>query len=278
MLKIDSHLHFWRYNSIKNSFLTSEIGEKKKDFLPTDFKDLLRINNIDGVVVIQSDNTNTENYFQVSNSLEYDFIKAIVGWIDLQAEDIDEQLSYILRFEKLKGFRHLLHGDKDKALMLKPSFMRGISMFSKYGFTYDLLIHPDQLQYVKKLVKAFPNQKFVINHMGRPYIKDKKIDGWKKDMQAIAKYENVYCKISGLVTEADCERWKHTDFRPYIDVVVDAFGMKRLMYGSDWPVCLLSCSYKKMKSIVDNYFKSFSEDEKDAMYGGNASLFYNLEE
>lgn len=248
----------------------------RRDFLPEDLRPVLDANGIDGCVVVQSSQSEVENLFQLTNAMQHDFVRGVVGWVDLQAKDIDERLAHWRYYKKLKGFRHVLQDEKDRALMLKKKFLNGISHLEKYGFTYDILIYPDQLKYAYKLAARFPNQKFVIDHIAKPYIKDGRIDGWKQDMQAIAQLPNVFCKISGMVTEADWKQWKPKDFIPYLDVVVEAFGTKRIMYGSDWPVCLVAASYKRMKGIVDQYFKSFSDAEKKAFYGANAIKFYNL--
>ncbi len=239
MLKIDAHQHFWLYNPERDSWITDDMKVIRKDFLPADLETVLAENKIEACIAVQSDQSAIENFFQINNSLENDFILGVVGWINLQAYDIDEQLSYLSNFTRLKGFRHVLQGEKNRALMLTNKFMNGISMLNKYNFTYDILIFPDQLQYAKQLAEKFPHQKFVIDHIAKPYIKDKKIDGWKKDIMAFTKLENVYCKVSGMVTEADWEKWKQEDFTPYLDVVTETFGMKRLMFGSDWPVFLV---------------------------------------
>jgi L-fuconolactonase len=160
--------------------------------------------------------------------------------------------------------------------MLSPNFKRGISLLNKYNFTYDVLIFPDQLMFAKQLVNEFPEQKFVIDHLAKPYIKDGRIEEWKKDMEAIGSFENVYCKISGMVTEADWKNWKAKDFFPYLDVVVKSFGTNRIMYGSDWPVCLVAASYEQVLNIVREYFSSFSKNEQDLFFGGNAVKFYNI--
>lgn len=276
MLKVDAHQHFWVYNPERDSWINDDMKVIKRNFLPDDLEPVLVKNGIDCCVVVQSDSSPVENFFQMNNALENEFILGVVGWVDLQAEDIDEQLSYLSNFKKLKGFRHVLQGDADRALMLKKEFMAGISLLSKYDFTYDLLILPDQLKYAKELAEKFPGQKFVIDHLAKPDIKNRKINDWKKDIQAFSKLENVYCKVSGMVTEADWGKWRHEDFEPYLDAVTETFGMNRLMYGSDWPVCLVSCSYEKMKSIVDSYFQKFSESEKEKFYGENAVKFYVL--
>jgi L-fuconolactonase len=212
----------------------------------------------------------------LKNADENDFIKGVVGWVDLQHEQVESKLAWYQAFKKMKGFRHVLQGETDRALMLKPEFKRGIELLAKYGFTYDILIFPDQLKYAAELVAAFPDQRFVIDHIAKPQIKDGEIKEWQKDITAIAKFENVYCKISGMVTEADWRKWKQKDFKPYLDTVVECFGTKRIMYGSDWPVCLVAATYDDMLSIVKNYFATFSVNEQQLFFGGNAVRFYNL--
>ena len=188
----------------------------------------------------------------------------------------EERLDHYSQFEKMKGFRHVLQGEKDRAFMLQPSFMKGTGLLKKYNFTYDILIFPDQLKHTVEFVKSFPDQPFVIDHIAKPYIKTKKNNEWKKEIEEVAQYENVYCKISGMVTEADWKQWKKEDFTPYIDTVVSAFGINRIMYGSDWPVCLVAGSYEKTVSIVKDHFSSFTKNEQELFFGGNAVKFYNL--
>jgi L-fuconolactonase len=276
MLRIDSHQHFWNFDPEKFDWITEEMSLIKKDFLPGDLKYILQENNFDGCITVQVEQTEEENDFLLKAAQDNEFIKAVVGWIDLQLENIDERLAYYKQFERLKGFRHILQGEKKRDLMLSPDFKRGISLLNKYNFTYDVLIFPDQLVFAKQLVKEFPKQKFVIDHLAKPYIKDGRIEEWKKDMEAIGSFENVYCKISGMVTEADWKNWKAKDFFPYLDVVVKSFGTNRIMYGSDWPVCLVAASYEQVLDIVREYFSSFSKNEQDLFFGGNAVKFYNI--
>jgi L-fuconolactonase len=276
MLRIDSHQHFWNFDPEKFDWITDEMSLIKRDFLPGDLKPILQQNNFDGCVTIQVQQTEEENSFLLNNAKDNDLIKGVVGWVDLQSENIDERLAYYNQFERLKGFRHILQGEKKRDLMLSQQFKRGISLLNKYNFTYDILIFPDQLGFAKKLIKEFPEQKFVIDHLAKPYIKDGKIEEWKKEMEAIGSFENVYCKISGMVTEADWKKWKTKDFFPYLDVVVKSFGTGRIMYGSDWPVCLVAASYEQALNIVKEYFTSFSKNEQELFFGGNAIKFYNL--
>jgi L-fuconolactonase len=276
MLRIDSHQHFWKFDPVRDSWITDEMSVIQRDFLPQDLKPVLEQNGFDGCVVVQSDQSYDENRFQLDNASRNDFIKGIVGWVEMVSPNVEKDLEYLSQFKKMKGLRHVLQGEKDRAFMLQPSFMKGISLLKKYNFTYDILIFPDQLTHSINFVKAFPDQPFVIDHIAKPYIKDKKITEWKKDMEAIAEYKNVYCKISGMVTEADWKQWKNEDLTPYIDTVTEAFGTDRIMFGSDWPVCLVAGTYEKITGIVKDHFSSYSKNEQELFFGGNAIKFYNL--
>jgi len=278
MPRIDSHQHFWIFDPVRDSWINDEMRVIQRDFLPADLLPVLTENGMDGCVAVQADQSETQNHFLIELADENDFIKGIVGWVDLRAKNIEERLEYYSRFDVMKGFRHVLQGEADRALMLTPAFMNGISKLEDHGFTYDILIFPDQLLYVNKFARAFPDQKFVIDHLAKPYIKDKKIDDWAGDIHAVAANENLYCKVSGMVTEADWQQWKTEDFFPYLDVVFEAFGADRLMFGSDWPVCQVAAKYSTMKSIVAQYTSRLSADEQAKFWGGNAINFYNLKQ
>ena len=248
----------------------------QKDFFPDNLKPVLQKNGFDGSVAVQASQSEEETDFLISLANQNDFIKGVVGWIDLQANNIEERLAKYKSISVVKGFRHVLQGEPQRDFMLRPEFKRGIEALQQHGFTYDILIFPDQLEFSNELVSSFPEQKFVIDHIAKPYIKRKDIDEWKNDMEKIAKHKNVCCKISGMATEADWKGWKREDFKPYLDVVVNAFGTKRILFGSDWPVCLVAASYEEMLAIVKDYFASFSKDEQENFFGLNAILFYNL--
>lgn len=277
-MKIDSHQHFWKYNPVRDSWITEDMAVIKKDQMPEDLLPLLKENNLDGCIVVQSDQSEEENHFQLQNADNFQFIKGIVGWVDLQANDIEEKLSYYSQFKKIKGFRHVLQGEPDRALMLKKEFKHGISKLHQFSFTYDILIFEDQLKYASELAKAYPDQLFVLDHIAKPDIKNQKITDWKKNIEHLAQLENVYCKVSGMVTEADWNGWKADDFTPYMDIVFDSFGIKRLMFGSDWPVCRVAATYTEVLEIFKNYIKNLSQDEQDLLMGGNAIKFYNIKE
>jgi L-fuconolactonase len=276
MLKIDSHQHFWKFDSVRDAWIDESMAAIQRDFTPDDLKPLLDKNGIDGCVAVQVDQTEADTAFLLGNANDYEFVKGVVGWVDLRSPEIDSRLDYYSQFKKLKGFRHVLQGETDRALMLKPAFMNGIKALKKYDFTYDILIYPDQLKYVPEFVKVFPDQKFVIDHIAKPYIKAGKIDEWAKDMKALAGFENVCCKVSGMVTEADWKGWKPGDFTPYLDIVFETFGPKRLMFGSDWPVCNVAGGYDKVVGIVKNYTADLSTDEQAGIWGNTAATFYNI--
>lgn len=274
---IDSHQHFWRFDPVRDNWITEDMSAIRRDFLPQDLLPLLNENNIDGCIAVQSDQSEAGNTFLLELATANPFIKGVVGWVNLQAPDIEETLEFYCRYNKLKGFRHVLQGETDRALMLKPEFKRGIAALKKFDYTYDILIYPDQLQYAPALARFFPEQKFVLDHIAKPSIKDGLTDSWAAGIKQLAQYSNVYCKVSGMVTEADWQHWEKEEFLPYLDIVFEAFGATRVMYGSDWPVCLLAGGYEKMIEIVREYTSKLSEREQQLFWGGNAREFYNLE-
>jgi L-fuconolactonase len=276
MQRIDAHQHFWQFDPVRDSWITGEMAAIRRDFLPGDLRPLLQQAGIDGCVAVQAVQAESENDFLLGLAREAGFIKGIVGWVDLQANHIGERLAYYKQFPLIKGFRHVLQGEKDRALMLRPSFRRGIEALGAAGYTYDLLIFPDQLAFCTELVMMYPDQLFVLDHLAKPDIKSGAISGWMKDLQVLSTLPNVYCKISGMVTEADWTGWKKDDFRRVLDTAVAAFGTGRILYGSDWPVCLVAASYAETLAIVQDYFSSFSQSEQEALFGGNALQFYKL--
>jgi len=276
MLKIDAHQHFWKFDLVRDSWITEEMSVIQQDFLPEDLRPLLQQNGFDGCILVQAAQPEVENEFLLDQAQQHDFIKGVVGWVEFQAADIEDSLAHYSRFSKLKGFRYVLQGQSNKALMLEPAFKYGIHKLAKYGYTYDILIYPDQLVHTEVFVAAFPDQLFVIDHLAKPHIKDNRYDEWRQDIKSFAGHEHVYCKVSGMVTEASWGRWKKEDFSPYLDTLVETFGIKRLMFGSDWPVCLLAATYEETLGVVTDYFSSFSQEDQAQLFGGNAAKFYKL--
>ncbi len=276
MQKIDAHQHFWVFDPVRDIWIDGSMPEIQRDFLPDHLGPILKTNGFDGCVVVQSDQSEAENEFQLKNADKNSIIKGVVGWVNLCSSEVESRLEFYSGFKLMKGFRHILQGEPDASFMLQKSFIHGVSLLRKFGFTYDLLIYPKHLQNAKKLVEAFPDQPFVIDHLAKPDIKNKNIDDWKKDISAIAKMGNVSCKVSGMVTQADWKNWKPEDFTPYLDVVFEVFGAKRILFGSDWPVCNLAGGYEKMLSIVQNYTSTLTQNEQELFWGGNAASFYKL--
>lgn len=275
-MTIDSHQHFWNYDPVRHNWINEEMSGIRRDFVPEQLAFVLRENAIEGSVAVQAEQTEAETDFLLQLSDKYDFIKGVVGWIDLQSPQVADRLWYYSQFRALKGFRHILQGEAQRDLCLQKSFLNGIGALGAFDFTYDILILPDQLQYIPAFVSQFPNQRFVIDHLAKPEIKSGNIVQWEKEIRELAKYENVSCKISGMVTEADLKNWKEIDIRPYMDVVAGAFGVKRIMYGSDWPVCLAAADYTRVYNLVKSYFGTFSEQEQALFFGQNAVNFYRL--
>ncbi|SHJ43211.1 L-fuconolactonase [Arenibacter nanhaiticus] len=275
-MTIDSHQHFWKYQAVKHTWIDDNMSVIRKDFLPAELKNVYSANGIDGCVAVQADQTLEETDFLLDLAQENDFIKGVVGWVDLRNAEIEDDLSKYAKHPKLKGYRHIVQGEADPNFILRPNFLKGISLLEKYRATYDILVFPHQLGAVLEFVKKFPNQKFVIDHIAKPYIKDGFYDGWALLMQEIGKHENVYCKLSGMTTEADYKQWTAEQITPYMELVLNAFGSNRLLFGSDWPVCLVAGNYEKTKAVVTNFISNLSPHEQAEIMGKNAVSFYNL--
>lgn len=274
-MKIDSHQHFWKYNSQTYSWIPDEMSVIKKDFTPEDLQPLLKKNGFSGCVAVQADQSEaeTENLLKMANS--YGFIKGVVGWIDLNSADVEERLKSFSKNPFLKGLRHTVWDEKGE-FMLAPEFQRGLALLSNFGLTYDILASDYQLGAAVELVNAFPRQKFVLDHMGKPHISGKPGQTWKENIRRLGEAGNVWCKISGLVTEVPGFNWKSSDFDPYLEIVTESFGVDRLMFGSDWPVCLSAAGYGEVIGVVENFFRSYSVKVKSRIFGENAAEFYNL--
>jgi L-fuconolactonase len=277
MKRIDSHQHFWYYEPVKDSWMTDDMELIKKDFMPTDLLPVLEELGFEGCITVQVAQTEAETEFLLKLAGDYSFIKGIVGWVHLKAIDIEAKLQKLSSNRKLKGFRHVLQTEPDDKYMLDDDFKRGIKALRKHGFTYDILIYPRHIKYATEMVSKFPEQAFVIDHLAKPLIKTQEIKEWEDDIRRIAQMPHVYCKVSGMVTEADLHQWKTEDLLPYLDIIFDAFGPQRLMYGSDWPVCLIAASYKQWVSLLESYTdKNLTARQRLDFWRENAIRFYNL--
>ena len=273
---IDSHQHFWKYDPVKHSWINEDMSVLQRDFLPEDFESVYQNNGVQGSIAVQADQSEEETLFLLDQARQYDWIKGVVGWVDLSSSHVADRLAYFSQFPKLKGFRHVLQDEADPEFILRPAFQNGLGLLRDYGFTYDVLIFPHQMEGAIKTVEKHQDQRFVIDHIAKPYIKRREINTWAGHMRRLGSYEHVYCKISGIVTEADWSGWQYEDFVPYLDVVFEAFGTDRLMFGSDYPVCLLAGNFSQVKSILDKYLIQFSDEIRKKIWNLNASTFYGL--
>jgi L-fuconolactonase len=274
--KIDAHQHFWIYDPARDDWITGEMSVLRRDFLPNELMLELAANGMDGSVAVQASQSEGETVFLLDLAARFSGIAGVVGWVDLCADNLAERLEYFSRFDKLRGFRHIVQAEPDDRFMLRSDFLRGISCLKEFGFTYDILIHPKQLPAAVELAEKFPEQLFVLDHIAKPPIKTREIDVWAKQLKALAARPNVWCKLSGLITEADWDHWQPDNFRPYLDVVFEAFGSGRIMFGSDWPVCFLAGTYQQVKQLVMDYLRDRPATEKENIFGGNAIRFYGL--
>jgi len=274
-MRIDAHQHFWKYDPARDAWIDESMSVIRKDFLPRDLQPLLKENRIHGCVVVQADQSENETEFLLDLAASNTFIKGVVGWIDLRNPEVEERLAFYSRNPLFKGVRHIVQAESND-FMLNSDFQRGIMSLRTFGLTYDILVYPNQLLSAMQLVDKFPEQPYVIDHIAKPDIANKKIEPWNKYIREIAGAKNVFCKLSGMVTESDWKNWERTDFYPYIDVVFDAFGPDRILFGSDWPVCNLAGSYSQVIEIVAEYCTQFDESTRAAIFGINAIKFYNL--
>jgi len=276
-MKIDSHQHFWKFNVDEYGWINEQMQVLKRNFLPADLYPELQSSGFDGCVVVQARQSLEETAWLLELVSNNDFIKGVVGWLDLCSEDVKYQLDKWPAYPKLKGLRHVLHDEPDDNFMLRKDFLNGIGCLKEYNLTYDLLVFPSHLKNVNLLARQFPEQTFILDHIAKPNIKGKQTNPWENEIKELAELPNVYCKLSGMVTEADWNNWKESDFKEYLDVVFYAFGTERLMIGSDWPVCLLGGSYSKVMGIVMNYISGLPESDQKLVMGLNAVKAYNLD-
>lgn len=273
---IDAHQHFWQYEPVRDAWIDDSMQVIRRDFLPEHLAPVLEDNGVHGCIAVQADQSADETAFLLSLAEKHDIIKGVVGWIDLRADNINEQLLQYAAHPKLKGFRHIVQGEKDNRFILGEHFCRGIKALSQHQFTYDILVYPKQLPAVEEFVLQFPEQALIIDHLAKPDIKAGELATWAAHMRRIAQSPHVYCKLSGLVTEADWQQWEPAHFRPFLEVALEAFGANRLLYGSDWPVCLLAAEYHEVKGIVTDFISTLSTTEQNQIMGGNARSFYHL--
>jgi L-fuconolactonase len=273
-MRIDAHQHFWQYNPARDAWITDQMALLKKDFLPQNLMPELAANNMQGCIAVQADQSEAETLFLLDLAKHHELIQGVVGWVDVRADNVAERLELFSKYPKLCGFRHIVQAEPDDQFMLQPAFLRGINCLAEFGFTYDILVYCRQLPAAIELVSKYPDQLFVIDHIAKPLIREKRYLPWARYLRTIAENPNVYCKISGLVTEANWQSWSANDFKPYLDLVFEVFGVDRLMFGSDWPVCLLAASYSQVVQLIADYTQNLPSADREKIFGMNAAHFY----
>jgi L-fuconolactonase len=276
-VRIDAHQHFWRYTPGEYGWIDASMAALQRDFLPEHLWPLMSASGFGGCIAVQARQTLEETEWLLDLAAQHVFIRGVVGWVDLQGDDLRAQLERLASRKRLVGVRHIVQGEPDERFLLGPRFCRGIALLAEYGLAYDILIYPRHLPVALAFVERFPGQRFVLDHLAKPEIKEHEIKSWEAGLRRLAAFPNVSCKLSGLVTEADWRHWTPQDLRPYLDVAYDAFGPQRLLIGSDWPVCLVAADYARTMDVVQDFLAARPADERAAVLGGNAVRFWQLD-
>ena len=275
-MHIDAHQHFWRYDQREYGWIDESMAALRRDFLPADLKPELERNEFQGCVAVQARQTLEETRWLLELAERAPFILGVVGWVDLRSPRLRFELRSLAGQSKLVGVRHIVQSEPDERFLLQPDFLRGIAMLEEFDLAYDILIYPRHLPVAAEFVARFPRQRFVLDHLAKPPIKSGGLDSWARGIRELAAFENVFCKVSGLVTEADWQAWKPENMRPYLEMAFECFGPSRLMVGSDWPVCTVAAPYSRVMDIVKDYLGTYAAEERDAVLGGNAAKFWRL--
>jgi L-fuconolactonase len=276
MVRLDAHQHFWIYTAKEYGWIDDGMAFLQRDFLPSDLKPLLDENGFAASIAVQARESLEETRWLLELAEQNDFIAGVVGWVDLCSPDLRKQLDDFTGSRKLVGVRHVVQAEPDDRFMLRPAFQLGIAQLAEFDLAYDLLLYPRHLPIAVELVRQFPVQRFVLDHLAKPAIVDGTLEPWKQDIRALAECSNVSCKLSGMVTEARWRQWRPDDFRPYLDVALEAFGPSRLMIGSDWPVCTVSGDYAQTAGIVLDFVQQLTETERAGILGGNCAGVYGV--
>jgi len=276
-MRIDAHQHFWRYDALEYGWIDDSMAGLRRDFLPADAEREMRRSGFDASVAVQARQTLQETRWLLQLADAHPFIAGVVGWCDLQAPDVRLQLEELAGHPKLVGVRHIVQTEPDDEFLLRPAFGRGVALLEEFGLAYDLLVYRRHLPVATAFAGRFAGQRLVLDHLAKPEVRRGEIRVWSAEVRKLAACPNVWCKLSGLVTEADWAAWKPEQLRPYLDVAFECFGVDRLMIGSDWPVCTVASDYGRTMAVVVEYLADRPQRERDAVLGGNAQRFWNLD-
>ena len=276
MYRIDSHHHFWTYSAAEYGWITEEMVELQRDFGPSDLKAEISAVDISAVISVQARQSLEETRALLDIANRNDFVRGVVGWVPFTAANVADTIEQFASSPKLRGVRHILHDEPDANYMLRDDFNRGVAALKQFGLVYDILIFERHLPQTIEFVDRHPNQVFVLDHIGKPRIRAAEISPWAERLEELARRPNVYCKLSGLATEADHRSWTAEQLGTYVNIVLEAFGPKRLMFGSDWPVCLLAVGYRDWVCFVEREIEKLSDAEQERIWSGTAIEAYNL--
>ena len=275
-MRIDSHQHFWIYNQYEYDWIDDSMAAIRRDFLPRDLRPELDASNFNASVLVQTRQTLAETRWLLELAEEDPWVLGVVGWADLQSPGIRVQLQQFAGNPKLVGLRHIVQAEPDDRFLLRPDFLRGMAAFAEFDLAYDILIYAKHLPVAHEFVRHFPQQRFVLDHLGKPPIRSGDLRLWAEGIGRLAESPNVFCKLSGLVTEADWRAWTPEQIIPCLDLAFESFGADRLMIGSDWPVCLVAAQYSRVMNLIQEYIRNKSPEAQASVLGGNAQKFWRL--
>jgi len=273
---IDSHQHFWQVGRFDYPWMSSDVTVLYRDYLPEQLEPVLKETHVSSTVLVQASNSVSESRWLLELADAHSFIAGVVGWVDLASPEVDRQLDELAAHPKFKGVRHLVESEPDDDWLVQPEVLNGLRRLSAFGLTYDLLVHTRHLKHVPRVADACPGLSLVVDHMAKPPIATGEFDSWFRELEPVAKATNIYCKLSGLVTEAKWDSWQPGDLRPYVDAALELFGPGRLMFGSDHPVCLLAASYARVLDSFQELLKELPDDARQKIFSENAIDFYRL--
>jgi L-fuconolactonase len=274
-MKIDAHHHFWKYSAAQYEWIDDAMSAIRRDFLPSDLAKEIREVGIEGAISVQARQTLQETRWLLAIAAQNDFIKGVIGWVPLTDPSVRDELDLLRGDPRLRAVRQVVQGEPD-GYLLRRDFNAGVSVLQEIGLTYDLLIQERQLPEATRFVDQHPQQVFVLDHLAKPPLRENRLEPWRQNLRELARRENVYCKVSGLVTEADLEAWTEAQLQPYLETALEAFGPARLMFGTDWPVCLVACSYRRWYDVICRFAASLWPEEKTSLFGRTAARAYRL--
>jgi L-fuconolactonase len=277
-MRIDAHQHFWQYDPDRHRWINDEMSAIRRDFFPGDLATILKTLHIDGTIAVQADETMVETTFLLDLAAKNDFIKAVVGWTDLHSHELENTLYNFKGIEKLAGFRCVMQGAPDEKYLSNDLFANNLKKLAEHGYTYDLLVYHNQLTALISMTEKLPDNQLILDHIGKPDIRNKQFQTWKEQIKILAKHPGIYCKLSGMVTEANYSKWTYDDLLPYLETSAEYFGIDRICFGSDWPVCLVAGSYNKVYEVIEKFVHQLSKSDQEKIFGLNTLQFYKIKD